>query len=178
MEPPKWVLDKLEELHPICRLGAGGGLRPDEIGVLELWRVREAPTTVVGEPFLGRVFGSHYDPLERVPLLIMTAHIDEVYSGDVIGAVRLALTSFAERSKAAKIKQAAEEEEKLQEMAEDMGDRIWHESQQTGAARGNLVELSSITEMDKLIATGEWAAQNSRVTAAKNAEPAAGGAIK
>jgi hypothetical protein len=98
MEVPQWVLDKIEALHPIARLGAGGGLADDEIGVIELWRSREVETTILGSPFLGHVFGSHYDPLERVPLLVMTARVDEVYSGAVIDAVKIALTSFKDRA--------------------------------------------------------------------------------
>lgn len=163
-EPPKWVLDKLEEIHPLCRLGYGGGLRDDEVGIIELWRVREAPTTILGEPFLGRVFGSSYDPVERVPLLVMSARMSEVVSGEVIDAVRQALSSFKERATKARIEQGRLEEEKLRELAEEMGDRVWFESQKTGAPRGTIVPDECITSEERAVATGEYAEQHSRET--------------
>ncbi len=157
MQPPQWVLDKIEELHPLCRLGYAGG---NEIAIVELWRVREAPTTMLGSPFYGKVYGSYYDPLERIPLQIMAASLDEVWSGQVIDAVKIALSNFKERAIAAHRERGQEEQRELEALAEDLGDRWWHAQQQTGAARGDVVLESQITADDRAVATGEWSAAN------------------
>ena len=156
MQPPQWVLDKIEELHPLCRLGYDGG---DEYAVCELWRVREAPTTMIGAPFLGHVYGSRYDPLEKVPLQIMTAGFVEVQTGAVIDRVKAALTSFKDRAIAMRRAKGEEEEAFVQEMAEELGDRFWHEGRRSHE-RGVAVADKHIMAEEKAIADGTWSSKH------------------
>lgn len=156
MQPPQWVLDKIEEIHPLCRIGYAGG---DEFAICELWRQREAPETFLGTPFLGRVFGSRYDPVERVPLQIMTCPISDVMYGHVIEQIRVATTSFRDRAIAMRRQKGIEEEAFVKEMAEDLGDRFWSESQRSHE-RGVAVPDKAITPEERAVANGDWAAQH------------------
>jgi hypothetical protein len=70
------------------------------------------------------------------------------------------------------------EEEEIKAMAEEMGDRLWHEQHKTGAARGNVVLNSEITAQDKAIATGDWAAEHSLATSYVDRMPQNGASIK
>jgi hypothetical protein len=161
MDPPKWVLDKIEEVHSLCRLGYDDD-EPNEFAVLELWRVREAPETIMGYPYRGHIYGSPYDPLERVALHLMSVPFLSVFDGSVIDMLKRAVLPFHEKSRAALLKEGEEVEQQITAMAEEMGDRAWFESHKTGAPRGPIVPNKEITEEDKSIIRGDWAEQHSQ----------------
>lgn len=177
MRPPDWVCREVEKVHPICRLGYEGG---DVMHLIELWRVRERPTTIMGREFKGRIFGSKYDLLMRVPLAITTVPIEQAFSGEVINVVRRLTKNFAKRRMEALLEEGRRQEAELRSMAEEMGKEVYWQHKKGVNGRGTIVPDEQITPFEKSVATGEWREQNSLVDSyiRQNTAPAGAGAIK
>jgi hypothetical protein len=153
--PPQWVLDAIYATHHLCRLGWAGG---PQFAVVELWRQREAPETIAGEPFLGHVYGRSYDAVLYVPLHIMDATVAQVFDGTVVDMVKRATSSFKERVIAARRQIGLEIEKDLQEQSAQLGDQFYHEMQRDGAPRAPIVARKFLSEQEKAVIAGDYEA--------------------
>lgn len=156
MIPPDWVLEKLEEISPRARLGFAGG---DTFAIVELWRTREAPETIL-PTYNGHVFGRYYDPLAFVPKHVADIDVQDVFNGNVILHVKEWARPFRERAIEQLSEKGKEEDRIIREQAEEAGKELYWRAQRS-PHRGPMVANKHLTQEDKEILSGEYNAHHS-----------------
>ena len=136
MHAPDWVCTELERIHPWVRLGWLGEKRqsPDEelnkgsFFLLQLYHARDAALTMYC-PWedAGPVWGSRYDPLRRVPVIIQPMTTEEVCSGEVIRLLRKMMNSNITKDAVDSRAEAGKQfQQEVDDVAEASGERARH----------------------------------------------------
>lgn len=149
--PPDWVVREIARIHPDCRIGYEGG---ETYSLVELWPPRLA-NPMWGKRFEGHVFGPRFDPVSRMPLAITSVPIESVHDGSVLFDVRRMLTSGEQRRKNAVRAKVQAEQTQLDELAEQVGDQVWHNATRTGRTGSTAMARKHLTNDERRILSGE-----------------------
>jgi hypothetical protein len=163
MHPPKHILDKLQELHPQVRIGwlseelPGGSpdLSDDTenrgcFALLQLYHQRDSDRTYL-TPWdsRGPVYGKPYDPLVRTPIWVRCFTKQEVFSGDVIGALQVMMTPLKERYEVSARAKGGAEATKVKDMAGQGGEYLWHRKHKRDNANNTAAKFEKPVEITK-----------------------------
>jgi len=135
MHAPEWVCKEIERLHPYLRLAWLGEDRqsPDEdlnkgaFFLLQLYHVRDAELTMLF-PWdrAGPIWGSSFDPLQRVPIIVCPLETQAVFDGSVLKLVKDMSENITTRMRRAINEEAQGFQDKIDEMADEWGDYLYY----------------------------------------------------
>ena len=163
MHAPEWVSRELERLHPQLRLGWMGQerLSPDEplnkgsFFLLQLYHRRDAERTLhFAWESSGPIWGSRYDPLQRVPFVMQPLSNEEVFTGEVLQIVREMMVPLKERLHSAMKEEGKVLDAEMDDLAGEMGEQMYWNSKRHDAELTCLPD-KMIAQSDKDIATGD-----------------------
>tara|TARA_B100000809_G_C14971196_1_gene470996 strand:+ start:122 stop:667 length:546 start_codon:yes stop_codon:yes gene_type:complete len=163
MNPPNWVVNKLEEIEPSTRLGWIGEDRisPDDepnkgsFALLQLFRKRATKKLICDRwKNRGPVFGSRYDPLTHDPVWIINISKEDVFSGKAISLLRRWVTPIQERLDEVNVQAGRNYESTIQDMAHELGTELYKNAQASSDSC-RYVANKHITKKEKDIISGE-----------------------
>lgn len=163
MEPPKHILDAIEAVHPMVRIGWEGRERKtdDELNagqfhLIQLYHQRDA-SRCFHDPWRNRgpLYGSRYDPLKYVPFRIETLEHKDVFGGRVVEMVKGMMGDFYSELVAARSEQGRDWDRYIHDLATEAADRMFFENNKTDATRGLPTPYKCTTEEDKAVLSGE-----------------------
>lgn len=162
MYPPAWVCKKIEEVHPWARLGWQGRERKtaDELNagqfvVLQLYHQRDAKRTLL-HPWndQGPIFGSRFDPLQRVPIMVKSVTNEDVFSGRVLDLLKEWITPLKQRIDETEAETSRDLDRKYSDMAREHVSHLHHAAMKTGATRPKPVAKKYLTKREKDLLSG------------------------
>ena len=166
MIPPDWVCRSLESIHPRVRLGWRGRERADadelnagEFMLLELVAARKADRTF-RSPWAdsGPVYGSDYDRLSLVPMMVYDVSPEDVFSGRVVSLLKRWMSPIQERMDESHHARQKNWREQIHEMAEAAGDELYWKAQRGQTEGAPIVAKKHITPEEKARVNGDWQA--------------------
>ncbi len=146
MHPPQHILDKLQSLHPMIRLGwwselAGGPDSSDDESnrgcfvLLQLYHKRDADRTYLDSwNSTGPVFGKDYDHGVRTPIWLKRYSKRDVFNGDIIGDVIEMLRPYSERYIESAQAKGAMMASKMKDISGDAGEFLYHRARKSDHA--------------------------------------------
>jgi hypothetical protein len=164
MHAPQWVLDEIERVNPLARLGWAGEDRESKdeplnkgmFAVLDLYPKRLADRTfktLWGDR--GPVFGSYYDPLERIPVWISNIAPEDVFSGAVIGIIKRYCEDIQERLDRTWREEQEQQRKMKKELAGEVGSYMYWQSKRESNATNTLPQ-KFVTQEEKARAAGDF----------------------
>ena len=164
MEPPKHICQKIEELHKWARLGWEGRERrtPDELNpgqfvVLQLYHQSDAKKTMLQLwNKAGPVYGSYFDPLQRIPVRTFAVTPEEVFYGTVLDKLKEALQPIKERIDLSELEASKTLDAKYTDMARERVSYMRHAANKTGATRPKPVAKKFLTKREKALLSGDF----------------------
>ena len=157
MHPPQYVLDEIERLHPWARLGW-----TEEGPTPGFYFVQLIPKRVFefefNEPWgdLGPIYGSDYDPLERVPYMMAGPfHPKSEKWEDIIASLKDYFEPLNERLYKENRKKGEAYDDYVKDLAGEMGSYLYWRSKQTDAAQRRDIPYKALTEEEKSVLRGE-----------------------
>ena len=162
MHPPKWVCEKIESVHKWARLGWQGRekstpdeLNPGQFVVLQLYHQRDAKRTLLQHwDHRGPVFGSYFDPLQRVPIMVKSVANEDVFSGAVLDHLKEWCQPLKPRLDECEAEANKTLDSKYTDMAHERISHMHHAANKTGATRPRPVARKFLTKADKNILMG------------------------
>lgn len=152
MEAPSYICRKVAEEHKWARIGWMGRdrlpgefevMNPGQFALVQLYHTRDYGRE--GEltfrepwkkqwPIQGKDGGRpDWDPLTRHPVVVATLSKEDVFSGKIIAMVREMSKSIVKRIYEANLTLGRELDCRVQDMCDDIGDRIYKEGQRDGS---------------------------------------------
>jgi hypothetical protein len=162
MHPPKHICDELERVHKWARLGWQGrekkgpdDLNPGQFVVLQLYHQRDAAQTLLQHwNNRGPVFGTKFDPLQRVPIMVKAVPTQAVFDGSVITLLREWIQPLKPRLDEAEAEATSNLDRQYTDMARERVSRMHHAANRTGATRPKPVARKFLTKRDRDILSG------------------------
>lgn len=165
MIAPEWVCRELERINPRVRLGwAGrepkdGELNAGTFMLLELVQSRRRNATFrTAWDDRGPIYGSAFDRLMMVPLMVYDIAPEDVFSGAVVSLLRRWMTPIKPRLEQTEKQQRAETRAEIREMAEAAGSEMYWKAQR-GLDDGAVPIRPAnkfLTQKEKDLLTGDW----------------------
>jgi hypothetical protein len=167
MIAPEWVCRELERVCPRVRLGWAGrertspeqSLNQGSFMLLELVRVRVADRTF-RTPWgdRGPVYGSDYDRLTQVPLMIYDVSPEDVFSGRVVVLLRRWLLPINQRIAEQQLERERALRSRIKDIAGDMGSHLYRQAQKSWEG-GDIRQARKFeTPEDRARLNGDWEA--------------------
>lgn len=164
MHPPQHIVAKLEEINPNVRLGwtarkYAGAPAGGAFAVLDLY-----PRALAEQSFeawwddSGPVFGSSYDPLQRIPIIKKWYTPIQVFNGDVVGWVKHASRTdkqFARYIRERNERLIKERTDARKDMAGELGEELYWRGQR-GTEPVPTIPDKDVTAADKAKLDGSW----------------------
>lgn len=171
MHPPQRILDQIERLHKWARLGwkgtedtydAQGKLlkkaQPDEgtFMLLQLYHKTDVDKSISGLwPNEWPVYGSKYDKLDRIPVMVGMFSKEEVFSGECLVKLRHWMKPIRQRIIESALEKGQAYERQVQELAGEQGSFLYWKAKRKPEGGKKLVSKSDVTEEDKAVLRGE-----------------------
>lgn len=159
MHPPEYVLEEVERLHPHARVGWIGDEDDPKAGFYFIQLIpKQLVAYEMNQPWedLGPIFGSDYDPLERVPYMMAGPfHPRKEKWAEVLQALKKMLEPFNDRIYKENRKLGEAYDDAVRDLAGEMGSYIYWQSKQTNAAQRRDIPYKSLTEEEKAVLRGE-----------------------
>jgi hypothetical protein len=133
--------------------------------LLELVQVRRADATF-RTPWADRgpIYGSQFDRLTQVPLMVYDVTSEDVFSGRVVHLLRRWQTPITQRVQETWEKRRKEDRSAIRSIAEEAGKEMYWRAHRD-VHRPQVVAQKFVTEKEKSILTGEWEAKRETKTA-------------
>jgi hypothetical protein len=168
MHAPEYICKEIERIHKRARLAwFGQDRKSDEeplnkgtFILIQLMHWRDAENSPMQSRWEGRfgpIFGSRYDLLMRVPMMVCKVSPEEVFSGKVLARLKYTMKPIRERLYEENLKKGQEYERTVTEQAEATADHmLWHNSKnwQNSSSIRTLTK-EDVTEEDKAVLRGE-----------------------
>lgn len=165
MEAPDWVCKEVERINPLARLAWAGeartsnkeALNKGSFAIIDLYPKRMADVTfktLWGDR--GPIFGSSYDPLQRVPVWIDNVSPEDVHSGKVVAIIKRFCTDIQERLNRTWQEEQESQRRDRREMAGEIGSYMHWDAKKSLHAT-NVIADKHITKAEKAVAAGDVA---------------------
>lgn len=164
MEPPKWVSEEIERIHPRARVGWIGAPRVDEdvdgpngfFMVLQLYHRRDAEHTLYQRwDKAGPIYGSDFDPLTWVPIIKFPVSPMDMCQGRVLPRLKEEMRPFRERILLAAQEDDAAYERQFDDLCSEIGEKLYHKACLGTADRGPDLARKFVDQDTKDILTGD-----------------------
>jgi hypothetical protein len=153
MRPPQHILDALHRIHPWARIGWYGEGDKGKFSLLQLYHNRDSYCTIVQRwDNRGPVYGKPYDLLARTPMWLADFSIQDVVSGKILKHVEAWLKPMSERVRESEDRAWKDLDFRLNDLAEEGGDYVWHQSRQTGHGSDNTARKFVSKEQQAILA--------------------------
>lgn len=165
MHAPEHVCEALHRLHPGLRLAwrgrprsvASDGLNLGSFALVQLYhrRDRERTCEETWTQEMGPIFGKPFDTERRIPVWKTDVDVASVFSGSFIEDIERWMTDLRRRIYESKRAEGRAEDDAIHDLAEQIGDHMWHAHQRDGAPRGQVVANKFKSDRDNAAARGE-----------------------